>query len=494
MGDDFARDLNGSFNLLILDRTADRLILVTDRIASRRLFHGMHARTHWVGSDVTALPTDRFAVDAIGVGWYLANGVTHTGRTIYEGIRTLDPASVHEVSERTIASGRYWDFNLSASEDVDERGLAEELIYLLRLAMRRRIGDGEQIHLSLSGGFDSVAMVALLVEAGAPDVRCFSYVFGEPEPGSDPFVARQVATEMGYSHRLYQSYHGDMVEHIRSNARHGRGTAHPADEVAAWEALAEDAGPNPVLMVGDHFLGDNAYRTARHRRNAPGKMREFHRVKWLAHRLPRGMYATFRDGIRADVEAAGRSMDSVARSGYFFVNQRLPNTIVPWRQQFPGRFMTVRWPLFDYDLLDWSCRTPSSLRRQSFYQNTAEAAFPRAYQFPRAVTEGYTPPLRLHVREQARQLRALAREGDSRLDEVLPPDVGSSLVDLVLAEDTTVGRFRARWSKRITKAQVATRKKLKMKPIGPLVPRQRVVRNYLILREALKPAGGTPDV
>ena len=496
MGDDFARDLNGTFSLLILDRTADRLLLVTDRIGSRRLFHGMHGRTHWVGSDISALPTRRFAVDAVGVGWYLANGVTHTGRTIYDGIRTLDSASIHRVGERMVGSQRYWSVNLLADREVDSRELAEDLVHLLGVATRRRVGESDEIYLSLSGGYDSAAMAALLVESGARDVRCFSYAYGTPGPGSDPFVAKQIAAEFGFSHRLYPSYLGDMAQHVRRNARHGRGTAHPVDEVAAWEALAEDVGAsaNPVLFVGDHFLGDNAYRTARHGRNAPGKMREFHRLKWLASRLPRGMYNTFLNGIRADVESASSSVDPAARGGHFFVNERLPNAIVPWRQQFPGRFMTVRWPLLDYDLLDWTCRTPPALRRESFYQRTAEAAFPRAYRLPRATSEGYYPPLRLHVREQAQRLRDLALEGDSRLDEILPRSVGSVLVDLVLEEDTTVGRIRARWSRRITRAQVGARQKLKMKPIGPLVPRQLVLRSYLILREALKQGRETPVV
>ncbi len=489
MGKDFARDLNGSFALLVVDRVMDRVMLGTDRIGSQRVLHGIKAGSHWVGSDVGVLPTERFRIDPVGVAWYLANGITHAGRTPYAGIRALPRASLNYVSSSGIESTRYWD--VSPSPDgigAGDREMAEELVRRLMRAVRRQLSDDPVPYLSLSGGWDSASIAGLFADAaGVEDVRCFSYVHGRARPGSDPFVARQLAETLGYEHRMYQSYHGSMVRHIRSNARLGRGTAPPVDEVHAWEALERDVRtvPNPVLFVGDHYLGDNAFRRVYHGRHAPGKMREFHRVRWLAPHLPRGMYQAFVEGVGEDIAGVQEAAGPGRSRGYYFLDQRFPNTLVPWRRQFPGRFMKVRWPLMDYELLDWTEMISQEQRASCIYQRAVEKALPRVFQLPRARTHGYLVDLRNESSSQAHQLRYAAAEVDSRLDEALPPDLAGTLVDLVLREGDLLGKLRRKVSGRVGRAQVTWRKRLGLVPIGTRVARHRVLRNYLILREAL---------
>ncbi len=489
MGRDFARDLNGSFALLVVDRVMDRVMVVTDRLGSQRVLHGIKAGSHWVGSDVSVLPTERFRIDPVGVAWCLANGVAHAGRTPYDGIRALARASIHHVKSDGIESTRYWD--VSPSPDgigAEDREMEEELVRRLIRAVRRQLADEPDPFLSLSGGWDSATIAGLFADAaGVERVRCFSYAHGRAKPGSDPFVARQLAEALGYEHRMYQSYHGSMVRHIRSNARLGRGTAHPVDEVHAWEALAEDArgAHNPVLFVGDHYLGDNAFRRIYHGRRAPGKMREFHRVRWLAPHLPRGMYQAFVEGVGEDIEEVRDAAGPGRSRGYYFLDQRFPNTLVPWRRQFPGRFMKVRWPLMDYELLDWTQMISLEQRASCIYQRSVEKALPRVFQVPRARTHGYVVDLRHESSSQAHQLRHAAAEVDSRLDEVLPSELGATLVDLVVQDGGALGKLRRRVGRRLGQAQVTWRRKLGLVPIGTRVARHRVLRNYLILREAL---------
>lgn len=496
MGRDFARDLNGSFALLLIDRVMDRVMVVTDRIGSQRVLHGIKAGSHWVGSDVSVLPTHRFRVDPLGVAWCLANGVAHAGRTPYAGIRALPRASFHHVRPGGIESTRYWDVSPSPNGiGAEDPEMEEELVRRLVRAVRRQLSDGPDPFLSLSGGWDSATIAGLFADAaGVEGVRCFSYAHGPAKPGSDPFVARELAEALGYEHRIYQSYRGSMVQHIRSNARLGRGTAHPVDEVHAWEALAEDVrgARNPVLFVGDHYLGDNAIRRAYHGRKPPGKMREFHRVRWLAPHLPRGMYQALLEGVGEDIAQVRDAAGPERSRGYYFLDQRFPNTLVPWRRQFPGRSMKIRWPLMDYELLDWTQMISLEQRASCIYQRSVEKALPRIFQLPRARSHGYVMDLRRESSSQAEQLRQAAAEVDSRLDEVLPPDLGAVLVNLVLEEGGALGKLRRRMSAKIGRAQVTWRKKLGLDPIGTRVPRHRVLRNYLILREALARDGVNP--
>ena len=498
MGAGFARDLNGTFSLLVVDRAMDELFLVTDRVATRRLFHAIEDGRHWVGSDVSVLPTARFGIDPVGVAWYLVNGVAHDGRTPYDGIRALRRASIHRVTPSGLESDQYWDLHFpDAGAPFDEIALREELVHGLRRAVARRVSDQPDLHLSLSGGWDSTTLAGLLADdVGFTGLRCFSYVYGDPAPGSDPFIAKNLAATLGYTHRLYQSYRNDMVAHIRTNARMGRGLAAPVDEAHAWEALERDVQgmANPVLFVGDHYLGDNALRQQRWGDHQPlGNMRQFHRLRWLAPHLPQSTYRHFLEGVATDIREITERAGPRAW-GYLFFDQRLSNTLVAWRQSCPGRFMKVRWPLLDYDLLNWISRVPPDFLATCPYQTTAEKMFPRGFRVPRATHLGYYPPLLLHAREQADRLRALALERDSRLDEILPPDLGSTLVDLVVAEGAPWHRLSHTAGRGVSRIQVRLRKRLRLAATGRTVSKHRALRRYLILREALVPLEEQPRV
>ena len=301
-----------------------------------------------------------------------------------------------------------------------------------------------------------------------------------------------MAQTVGYDHELVQSYDDDLVAWMRYNGGLSRGIAPPADEVMAWRHLRDRVAgsANPVLLVGDHFLGDNAIRRAHHGSKPVGRMRQFDRLRWLARHLPRGLYERFDEGVAADLAQVLERGGGPGNRGYYFFDQRLPNTVVPWRQSFPGRYMRVRWPLLDYDLLDWSMMVPPEVRARCIYQVTAERAFPRAFQVPRATSAGYYPPFRAHILKQARALRAEARKSGSRLEEVLPLDVGAALLDEAARKPTQWRRVRRKLAARVGTAQIRLRQRLKQPPVGRMVAPAKALRHYLVLKEALVPRRG----
>jgi len=260
-GESLLDDLNGSFALIVLDREADRLFVATDRVGSRRIFCSDDKDGYTLSSDLREQPTDRYPLDPIGVGWFLASGACINRRTPYEGVGTLGPAQVHELTPDGIRSREYWSYAIREPEGpVDEDQLAAELRERLVEAVRRRVDDGSELFFSLSGGHDCRGIViALAASLGITDVRAFSYQYGEGKEGGDALVAARIAREAGFSHRTLLSYRGDLLAQMSMEAHLGEGMLQ-ATEVDIWpEMIAEfERAARPVLLVGDEYHGGPA--------------------------------------------------------------------------------------------------------------------------------------------------------------------------------------------------------------------------------------------
>jgi hypothetical protein len=502
-GDAFARDLNGSFTIVLVDPDEDRVAVVSDRANFRRAFHAVTANEHWFASSLWDLPTHRFEVDAVGVAWYVSNGVMHAGRTPYSGIRALRRASVHDVRPGGIETRGYWEYGFVVGDrPVADDVALDELWERLVAGVRRRCPGDAAPWLSLSGGYDSTAIALILSrEAGVDDVRCLSYAREGARPDSDAHAAARLARTLGYRHTTYESYRGDLLAHIRDNARLGEGVAHRCDEVDAWteagaEAGAVAGGPGlPSLFVGDHLLGDAPERRERSRsRKPPGGLLSFDSVGWLRSALSEALLRTFAEGIRSDIEELrSRSAHLGDRArGFFYLDQRLGDTVFPWRQRFAGPAFSVRWPLMDNDVLDFMSSLPNSVRATHLYHRTLRRAFPEVYARPRATQPGYYLDLPGEIVAHHDRLRARLQETTSRLDDLLAPEIGLTLLGRVRRGHGAIGRLAERGSRvrrRMARAYRAWRAREDGGGAKSSVPE--TLRRLMILREALGPSSAS---
>ncbi len=497
-GDAIARDLNGSFIIVLVDPERDRVSVVSDRANFRRAFHAPTANEHWFASSLWDLPTHRFRIDPVGVAWYVSNGVVHAGRTPYSGVRALTRASVHDVGPRGVGSQGYWEYGFVVPDrPVDDGAALDELWERLVAGVRRRCPGDSAPWLSLSGGYDSTAIALILSrEARVGDVRCLSYAREGARPDSDAHAAARLARTLGYRHAIYDSYAGDLLTHIRDNARLGEGVAHRCDEVDAWTeagSAAEGLGL-PSLFVGDHLLGDAPERRERTRaRKPPGGLLPFESVSWMRSVLPGAVHRTFAEGVRSDMEELrARSAHLGDRDrGFFYLDQRLGGTVFPWRQRFAGPSFSVRWPLMDNDVLDYMSSLPNSLRATHVYHRTLRRAFPEVYARPRAARAGYYLDLPHEITAHHDRLRARLEETASRLDDLLAPDVSLTLLRRIRRGEGAMGRLAARGSRvhrRVARAYRAWR--ATSDGTGATSSLPETLRRIMILREALGPSSG----
>jgi len=183
-------------------------------------------------------------------------------RTLIDGISRVLPGEVcFFTQDDTIEqSCRYSIFSPEFSEDshFDIDQWENRLKEALRNSVRRLIdrAKGNRIWLPLSAGFDSRALLALLVEQGYPNVHCFSY----GNPGNmEADVARDLAKQAGVSWEFINSksawsrreFHGDEGSDYFLYAG-GLGTTPSFTEYSALRAISRSGrfGEGDIMING----------------------------------------------------------------------------------------------------------------------------------------------------------------------------------------------------------------------------------------------------
>ena len=193
-----AKQLDCAFLLVIHDRAADRLTVVTDRFGSLPFFYCTQAGRFVASSSFKLLFDRRGAHASPGFDpWVLAEFLHFrrvlNNRTYDNGITFLSGASILSVDGRgAVQCQRYW--RISAEKlDLGQDELAERLADGLQRSIRTYMSDDRRFGLLLSGGLDARA---LLAAAPRPPV-CFTTT---PKPNNELAVARELAAFRGAEH------------------------------------------------------------------------------------------------------------------------------------------------------------------------------------------------------------------------------------------------------------------------------------------------------
>jgi asparagine synthase (glutamine-hydrolysing) len=194
--------LRGDFSLLLWDRISQTGLIARDQLGGRPLHvhrsGGMLAFASELRNLVRLLPTAP-GPDAGAVEEWLASGAPASGRTLLEGIQTIEPASWIALG-RFGPSGpmRYWEPRYSPPERLSRREATEVVRVGVFDAVRRRGHGGGSTAVLLSGGIDSAsvaATAAVALEPGERPGRAYTVTFpGHPEIDEGPLTATVAAS------------------------------------------------------------------------------------------------------------------------------------------------------------------------------------------------------------------------------------------------------------------------------------------------------------
>ncbi len=399
-GDDFAVRLNGIFAIAILDKPKRKLLLTNDRLGMYPVYYAAQEGNLVFGSGVRAILADPGvdrAVDQLAVAQMLTFDHLLFDRTLLSSVRLLPQASLLTFIDGDLQIRPYWQVQYPEFyENRSEEALLEQLQFFLKQAVRRQAPGDEPAGLLLSGGLDSRAVLACLLDE-APDKTIHTFTWGIPGC-DDARIAAEVARKLGTPHHFFELKPDFLLEKADEAVRMTGGMGNLIN-LHALATLEEEAVYAQVIYKG--FLGDAMTGFAIRRRFWAGYEPETRQaVHWDVHTAqgvigynPTEQQAAFtnsflsqiqcglREEYRAGMDEAGVPLLAAQRL-HFDLRQRVPRMTTKGVDVVRSR-AHVRTPFLDNDLLDFVIGVPPGYHYDRYLMRTAFLrAFPQLAQIP----------------------------------------------------------------------------------------------------------------
>lgn len=215
-GADCVHDLRGIFAFALWDEGRRRLLLARDRLGVKPLYYYAKPGLLVFGSEIKALlehPEVPREIDPEALDLYLSLRYVPGPRTLFRGIRKLQPGHVLVHDESGSRLRRYWEVPKEAAEDVSSEEAVERFGELLEESVRLRLMSEVPLGVFLSGGLDSTAVLSVLAEQ-APDQieRLATFTVGYASPSGAGSSEEHEANEFGFARMAAERYGTDHHE------------------------------------------------------------------------------------------------------------------------------------------------------------------------------------------------------------------------------------------------------------------------------------------
>ena len=201
---------NGQFAFAIWDALRRTLFLARDRLGIVPLHYTVSAGKFAFASEAKAIftqPTAKPALDRVAVVEALLCGTLFRGRTLFEGVNSLEPGHCMTVSSRGVNCRRYWDMPLEDRDAAqhDEAYYRDQILPLLEDALRIRLIGEVPWGLMLSGGTDSSTLAMMAARMSPEPVQTFTIDFPNTwkSANTDQHFARVMAERLGTRHHEF---------------------------------------------------------------------------------------------------------------------------------------------------------------------------------------------------------------------------------------------------------------------------------------------------
>ncbi|MCG3126010.1 MAG: Asparagine synthetase [glutamine-hydrolyzing] 1 [Phycisphaerae bacterium] len=172
-GADFVSHLRGMFAIALWDDDKQELLLARDRAGKKPLYVAQTAGEFYFGSEIksvvaglrTATSPPALTIDDQTLSDYLAWGEIHAPATIYNEIRSLEPAELVVVRDRRIRQrSHYWQLEMLPKTPLNPHDALQRVDQLVREAVTLRLRSDVPVGTFLSGGIDSGIVTAIAAE------------------------------------------------------------------------------------------------------------------------------------------------------------------------------------------------------------------------------------------------------------------------------------------------------------------------------------------
>ena len=206
-GDEGVTRLRGMFAYALWDERRNRLLLARDRLGIKPLYYGWHDGQLFFASELRAfqhVPGFPNTLNPASVERYLAYLYVPGPETIWKEVVELPPAHYLVYEGDGARQHRYWEIAYRAERRVPASEWRERFLAQFRSSVKSHLMSEVPLGAFLSGGIDSSAMVAVMVQESASQVKTFSIGYeGEGAFQDERSYARIVAKRYGTEHHEF---------------------------------------------------------------------------------------------------------------------------------------------------------------------------------------------------------------------------------------------------------------------------------------------------
>ena len=260
LGVDLLLKLNGMFAFAVYDKRAQKLWLVRDRLGIKPLYYRLDAQGLVFGSEIKtilALMDEAPLCDLSSLHEWLYYGNTLGGRTLYQGIRQLQPGHYLELDLKTFKHEvrEYWSLRRQASCSNAVQSSQEEMISetrrLFEGAVRRQLVSDVPVGVFLSGGVDSSAITAIASKYYGGRLATYSAGFDDLDGVDERPKARKIAAHFGTEHHELYIHGGGVADLVEKMVHHHDMPFSDAANIPLYLMASQISGTTKVVLQGD---------------------------------------------------------------------------------------------------------------------------------------------------------------------------------------------------------------------------------------------------
>jgi asparagine synthase (glutamine-hydrolysing) len=215
-GETFLDHLRGMFAFSLWDARRRQLLLVRDRIGIKPLYYTLHDGVLLFASEIKAIlqwPGVRRTVDSIALHEYLRYRYVPGPRTMFEGIRKLQPGHFLRVRDGAVDVRQYWDLPLDGETLAPEQA-ERELRERLQECVSSHLVSDVPLGVFLSGGLDSTVVTGLMTQGLGGPAESFSVGYDSAAHEDERPFAQLAAERFATIHRAQALDPGEFWEHL----------------------------------------------------------------------------------------------------------------------------------------------------------------------------------------------------------------------------------------------------------------------------------------
>jgi asparagine synthase (glutamine-hydrolysing) len=249
--------LEGIFAFGLWDATRRRLVLMRDRLGVKPLFFSWSNGCLAFGSEIKAVLAGvdvDLRIDDQALAEYLWYGNSFQQRTIYRGVRSLEPGHRLVLEHGQLRVEPWWrieDWLARAPPCADAREAAMAVRESVDLAVARQLVSDVPVGIFLSGGVDSSSIAASAVVASGSRLASYSVGFDYEQGINELPKARHIAELLGLDHHELQVRGGTLDEIVLALVKSHDEPFADAANIPLY-LLAQALGGAPkVVLQGD---------------------------------------------------------------------------------------------------------------------------------------------------------------------------------------------------------------------------------------------------